>query len=391
MTLLTPLFLVSQKVFFSLAGLLGIGFIIGFHELGHFLFCKMFHIRTPSFSIGFGPKLISKKIGETEFSLSAIPIGGYVEIAGASEVGQGDQREAYASDEHSFARKPWWQKMCVLLGGIAFNLMFAYAALTFLFMAGIPNSGMLYPRNAVPVVAAVEAGSPADLAGIKEGDTIVSIDGQPLNQEIGQDQSHAMVTALRGLKKKANQPATFVVQHDGEQRALEITLREQKLMGQTTGSAGLVFQTEERRGFSILDSLKQGIEVTNAYIAHTFQAFKYIFSRADLSQAGGPLMIISATVKSAGMGFKMFLLLLALISINLAILNLIPVPILDGGQLLFYTIEAIVGRPLPVRVREYIHIASWVAFMALLVWLTYNDLRVLVTPYLSKLIGLFTK
>src|SRR5579872_2199524 len=101
MALLKPLLFISQNICFFVAGLFGVGFIIGFHELGHFLFCKLFNIRTPSFSIGFGPKLISKKIGETEFSLSAIPLGGYVEIAGAAEVGQGEQKDAQATDEHS--------------------------------------------------------------------------------------------------------------------------------------------------------------------------------------------------------------------------------------------------------------------------------------------------
>src|SRR5437762_13928879 len=107
---LVPIF---QNIFFILIGCFGMGFLVGFHEFGHFLFAKLFKIRTPSFSIGFGPKIINKKIGETEFSLSAIPFGGYVEIAGAAEVGQGDQNEAYAKDEGSFAVKPYYQKLLV--------------------------------------------------------------------------------------------------------------------------------------------------------------------------------------------------------------------------------------------------------------------------------------
>src|SRR5690606_27744818 len=97
-------------------GLFGIGFLIGFHELGHFLFCKLFSIRTPSFSIGFGPKLFSKKIGGTEFVISPIPLGGFVEIAGAAEVGQGDQKEASSRDKESFAVKPYYQKLLVMCG-----------------------------------------------------------------------------------------------------------------------------------------------------------------------------------------------------------------------------------------------------------------------------------
>ena len=136
---------IFQQLFFILLGILGMGFLIGFHELGHFLFAKLFKIRIPSFSLGFGPRLLTKKIGETEFCLSAIPFGGYVEIAGAAEVGQGDQKEAFATDEGSFAAKPFYQKLCVMLGGIVFNLAFAYFTMTLLFMTGIPKT----PRSGV--------------------------------------------------------------------------------------------------------------------------------------------------------------------------------------------------------------------------------------------------
>ncbi len=109
MILARAFFLLFQKLFFSMAGILGIGFLIGFHELGHFLFCKLFKIRTPSFSIGFGPRLLKKKIGDTEFALSAITLGGYVEIAGSAEIGQGDQKDAHANDPYSFNQKPLYQ------------------------------------------------------------------------------------------------------------------------------------------------------------------------------------------------------------------------------------------------------------------------------------------
>ena len=115
-----------QSFFFLIIGILGISFLIAFHELGHFLFCKLFNIHTPSFSIGFGPRLISKKIGSTEFKISVIPLGGYVEIAGSAEPGQGKQKDANRMDEQSFAIKPFWQKFLVMIGGILFNMAFAY-------------------------------------------------------------------------------------------------------------------------------------------------------------------------------------------------------------------------------------------------------------------------
>src|SRR5271170_7782292 len=156
------------NIIFIFPALIGVGFLIGFHELGHFLFCKLFNIHTPSFSIGFGPKLISTRIGDTDFSLSAIPLGGYVEIAGAAEVGQGEQEHAYSSDERSFARKPYYQKMLVMFGGIMFNLIFAYTAFIFLCSFGLPAT--------VPTIGTVQADSAAARAGLQSGDTIIAID-----------------------------------------------------------------------------------------------------------------------------------------------------------------------------------------------------------------------
>ena len=123
MDILSYITLSSHKIFIVFLGLLGLGFLIGLHELGHFLFCKLFRVSTPSFSIGFGPRIFSKKIGETTFSLSAIPVGGYVEIAGMAEVAQGEQKEASRKDEYSFASKPYYQKVLIMSGGILFNTL----------------------------------------------------------------------------------------------------------------------------------------------------------------------------------------------------------------------------------------------------------------------------
>lgn len=390
MTLFHPFAFICKHAFFSLAGLIGIGFIIGFHELGHFLFCKLFKIRTPSFSIGFGPKIFSKKIGDTEFSLSAIPVGGYVEIAGAAEVGQGEQKEAHSQDEHSFARRPWYQKMMVILGGIFFNLIFAYTTLILLFMAGAPGSRMLYPLTESPVIETVERNSAAEKAGIVPGDTLIAINSQPIITDQGPIAlSQSMTDRLKTLRDHPNEPVSLTINRNGATQEISTTLDSHEFLGKKVGTLGVIFKTNDWPSLSILDSIRYGVKVTNGYIASTLASFKYIFTKRDVSQAGGPLMIITATVASAGKGAKIFFLLLALISINLAVLNLIPVPILDGGQMLFYTIEAVVGKPLPAKVKEYIHIASWGLFMLLLIYLSAKDIYNLIAPYLDNLKGIF--
>lgn len=368
------------NILFLFPALIGVGFLIGFHELGHFLFCKLFNIHTPSFSIGFGPRIISKRIGDTDFSISAIPLGGYVEIAGAAEVGQGEQEHAQSTDERSFARKPYYQKLLVMLGGIMFNLFFAYFALILLCGLGLPDSNLLYPYNAKPVIKQIEADSPAEKAGLKIGDTIVGIKVDDNIVTIDSTTTKSDTTAL--LKAIQAAPGKTVVLRytrpgkDGiaASEDLSVTLGSINTMGTTIGTLGALYETAALPGFSFTEAISRGINLTNTYIKRTISAFAYLFKSRDTRGMGGPVRIISETATGASKGFKIFLLFLAIISINLAILNLIPLPILDGGQLLFYTIEAIIRRPMPMQIKEYIHIISWVGILILTLFLTFKDM-----------------
>lgn len=379
MILLRSITFLAQNFFFLIAGLIGLNFVIGFHELGHFLFCKVFNIRTPTFSFGFGPFLASKKIGDTTFALSSIPLGGYVEIAGAAEVGQGEQKDAHARDKGSFAIKPYWQKLLVLLGGILFNFIFAYAALIFLFMIGLPKTEFLYPRNAKPVIHEIKADSAASKAELAIGDRIISINGQTLNDN-GLT-AYTLINALPGAE------TSIVIERNGQQQEIPVTLDSKEMGDKKVGSLGVLFEITGTASLPFMSAVKEGIALTNAYIKATVLGFKHIFVKRDVSKMGGPVKIISETIKAAGHGFGVFLFFLAVISINLAIFNLIPLPILDGGQILFYTIEAIIGRPLSVKVREYIHIATWIFILGLVLYLSAQDIWQLVKPYIGKYLG----
>ncbi|MFI5333087.1 MAG: M50 family metallopeptidase [Candidatus Babeliales bacterium] len=391
MTLLPSLCLITKNIGLIIAGLVGFSFIIGFHELGHFLFCKLFGVRTPSFSIGFGPKLMSKKLGETEFSVSAIPFGGYVEIAGASEVGQGEQKDAYAQDAGSFAIKPWYQKALILLGGIIFNLAFAYMAVCLVFLTGAPKGNFLYPLNASSRVASVEPESPAAHSGIKAGDTLLEINGVIIPNDNSERHAESIATALKYVREHPSNQIDIMIEREGSRTQVPLVIGTKDVMGSPLGYLGVGFVPQDLPPFSLIQAIKQGITVTNGWIVMTISAFRHLFASRDTSQLGGPISILSAISMSAGQGIKIFLLLLALISVNLAILNLIPIPILDGGQLVFYTIEALAGRQLPIKVKEYIHIACWVAFLALIVILSAKDLGRMLAPYIDHLRALLGK
>ncbi len=377
MNLIASLLLISHRILYIIIALFGIGFLIGFHELGHFLFCKLFGIRTPSFSIGFGPTLFSKKIGGTEFSLSAIPLGGFVEIAGAAEVGQGEQKHAQSKDSDSFAVKPYYQKFLVMMGGILCNLIFAYFAFILLALTGIPKTPILYPGNAKTIIQHIEPDSAASQAGFKVGDYIRSIN----NVDVYKNTQYLIET----VQSLPNKTVPISIKRDGKMKELMVTIGTRAVGSDTVGSLGLGFEMRAIPGKPLFAAIKRGIQLTNDWIKRTIDGFISIFKRRDMKSVGGPVVIISMLTQGATSSFKIFLLLLAIISINLAILNLIPLPILDGGQLLFYTIEAIIRRPLPLKIREYIHIASWILVLGLVLYLSVHDIARLASPYIETM------
>src|SRR3990167_4896398 len=334
--MLTVTALIKDAIFLII-GLFGIGFLIAIHEFGHFLFCKLFKISTPSFSIGMGPVILKRKIGETVFSLSALPIGGYVEIAGNEEVGQGDQAQAKRNDQYSFANKPYYQKLLVMIGGILFNTIFAYLALTLVFMAGMPKTPILFPDETPAVVGLVKPGSAADQAGLKIGDHIYQINETTIKS----------TTALNKIIQAAPaQPTRLHVIRDGQNIELLAIPNTITAKNKQIGQLGIGFQ--EPKDFeilpaqSIITSIQSSFTATNELIYKTYLSFKGLFEQKSVDNIGGPISVIFATVQGAKKGLKYFLILLSLISINLAVLNIIPIPIMDGGQILFVTIEAII-------------------------------------------------
>lgn len=372
-----------SKLFFSLsnnlaltaAGILGIGFIIAFHEFGHFIFCKIFHVRTNSFSIGYGPKLVKKKFGQTEFSISAFPFGGYVEMASESPKGP--------KDPALFTSKPLYQKLFIIFGGITFNMLFAYFVICLMFLTGLPKSRLLYPINTTATVAEIQKDSAAQQYGIEPGDKIIAINGKNLH---GTAKGFLEIT-----KPLAGKETTVLIERKGQTKKIDVTLGTKEFLGQTYGDLGAIFEVTAKPGVPLFSAIALGIRLTNAYLVNVVLAYKNIFVKRDTSGLGGPIMIISETVKGVAKGFKIFLLFLAIISINLAVLNLIPLPILDGGQALLYTVEGIAGKQLPERTKELIFIACWIGMLILLMYLSAKDLRRITEPWFESIRNFFRK
>lgn len=361
------LFSLAHTATITAAGIIGIGFIIGFHEFGHFIFCKIFKVQTPRFSIGFGPKLISKKIGETEFTLSAIPLGGYVEMATTSPAGP--------NDPTLFAQKPYYQKLFIISGGIAFNMLFAYIVFCLIFLTGMPKSPFLYPYNSKPIISSIDKGSPAEKAGLRVGDQIITINEQKLGD--------SAETLYKVIKSLANQKAALSITRNGQKKKINITLGTRKELGRDIVYLGAMFELTSKPALPFFAAIAYGIKRTNAYLALTIRAYQNLLVKRDTRNIGGPIMIISETIKGAAQGLKIFLLFLAIISINLAVLNLIPLPILDGGQALLFTIEAAIRRQLPERTKELIFIACWIGMITLFIYLSAKDIWRIIESWLT--------
>jgi regulator of sigma E protease len=315
-------------------------------------------------------------------------------MAGSAEFGQGDQAHATMSGNLSYGSKPYWQKLLVSLGGILFNLLFAYIIFSGLFLAGSSN------KQAVMVVDVVKD-SAAEQAGLKTGDAIIGLSATKLAVEASRSDvaSYIDLVPNGSLLADAQQlllgaiqanPGTEVVlklERNHEELDLPILLREKNLGGQTIGSLGANFLFPLPR-LPLFQAIKAGISYTNQNILLIIESIKRLFSQRSLEGAGGPLMIISMSATSAQHGTVPLLIFLALLSINLALINLLPIGALDGGQILFITIEAITRRKIPMAIKNTIDIGSWVMFLSLFAFLTYRDILHLFGAKINTLISL---
>jgi regulator of sigma E protease len=361
-----------NKFFFVFIGLLGLGLLIAIHELGHFLLCKLFNVYTPSFSIGFGPIILTKKIGETDFKLSAIPLGGYVEIAQSE-----DQVIPQESNALYFETINWWKKLSIMLGGIAFNLLSAY--LIFIGLTIGKDHTIIYKNYASCAIKEIKQGSEAFNKNLNASFTIEKID------EFSLDQTKPLLGQLEILMLSPFNPkVTFTNNaHEIIELVLEIpneTITNEKkkawIIFEKLSDLGITFTI--KKPISVVSAIATGIKQTNNLIHATFSGLISALKGSSSASLSGPIMIIAISSKVIEKGVSQFLIFLALISINLALMNLIPLPILDGGQILFLAIELIFRRPLNSKIREYISLICWIGFIVLFVYLSWNDILKLI-------------
>jgi regulator of sigma E protease len=349
-----------ESVIYSVvAAIIGLGVLIVFHEFGHFLVAKLCGVGVLTFSVGFGPKLLVKKKGETEYALSAFPLGGYVKMVGEDP----DEEVSQADVQRSFGHKPLLQRIAIVAAGPGFNLLLAVLLLMVVFLF-----------YGVPVVStqigSVEKASPAEMAGIQRGDRIIAVNGrsvdswETLSSAIKESQGKPLNLRLRRSDKEIE---VIVEPRKKEARNIFGERRDEWMIG--IGSQVTI--EKGNPGLSIIKAFTQTYE----YAKLTLVAlFKMVTGEVSPRNLGGPILIAQMAGQQAQEGFASFLAFVAVLSINLGVLNLLPIPVLDGGHLLFFLVEAVIGRPVSVRYREMAQQVGIFLLLLLMVYAFYNDI-----------------
>jgi regulator of sigma E protease len=444
-----------------LALIIVLGVLIFIHEAGHFLAAKWAGIYVHRFSLGLGPPIpwLTFRRGETEYSISWLPLGGYVKMASREEdvtssALEGGHAEAAVPADRVFEAKPVWKRMIVILAGVTMNALFAWLAFTFLVakngrqidpattvgrvieemvppgaesLREIPVGSRITSINGRPVtswnevvdgianspepeirielesgeavvlpihqdaleqrlkasqalqpfrpavIGQILPGKPAERAGLEPSDSIVAVNGRPV---------HQWYDVLEALQDNGGEPISIEVVGRTGRRTLEVRPEVETVEGldgkpRQVGRIGISVKLDFRsEPLGLGAALVEGWKATASASTQIVRTVRGLFSgRISRREVGGPIMIGQLAGESARMGLDPFLAFMALISINLAILNLLPIPVLDGGQFLFLLAEAVIRRPLPLKLRERLTAVGMVLIVLLMGLAFSNDIR----------------
>lgn len=339
--------------------LLALSFLIFFHELGHFLAARLFGVHVEVFSIGFGRKVFRKTIGKTEYALSMIPLGGYVKMKGqddANPLARSDAPDAYNS-------KLPWQRTVILMAGSVFNFLLAFLLFIIIAQAGF--------KALAPTVGEVKDGSPAMVAGVMAGDKIVEISGVKIRSW----------DEISPLIKGSDGALDLMIERDGTLKRLVLSAQ--------IGSAENIFGEVEKRKmigispkgevviltYGFVDSFGVALNKTIQASTLIFQSIiKLISGVISPDNVGGVISIVQFTSEASALGIVPLLMITALISVNLGVLNLLPIPALDGGHIMMVLYEQFSGKPPSEKVFYNLTITGWGLLGALMLLGLYNDI-----------------
>lgn len=352
-------------LYYLLPFVLVLGVLIFFHELGHFLAAKYFGVKVLKFSLGFGPKLLGRRVGDTEYVISALPLGGYVKMLGENP----DEEEEPLSPEDmekSFSNKHAAKRMGIVAAGPLFNLILALLIFCGFYMA----AGVHVMTTAI---GQVRENSPASQAGFLEGDIITAVDGQ---------ETANWPQLKERIQGNTGQPIEVRVRRGKDHVTLTVTPEisvSHNIFGEEIRSPliGIVAAgTFEKVNLTPLEAVAEGFRKTWEIIELTCLTVVKLIQRViPMETVGGPILIGQMTGQLAEENWVHLIPFTAVISINLGILNLLPVPVLDGGFIVLLLIELIIGRPLHIKKRELLQKIGVALLVLLMLFVIVNDIK----------------
>ncbi|MFH2048850.1 MAG: RIP metalloprotease RseP [bacterium] len=338
-----------------------LGILVFIHELGHFLVAKKVGIKVERFSLGFPPNIFSKKWGETTYCIGIIPLGGYVKMAGEQPTD-----EATGAPEE-FMSKSVWQRAAVIFAGPFMNYILAiFLLISIYYFGGRP----LFDENRVLVGEVTEDG-PAFAAGLQGDDQIISINGLGVNR---------FDSLANQIYKVVEKPLELSWVHQNDTITKTITTKLTTIPNSSGGmdTIGIIGFTQKVIGYEkypLTQSITEGFLMTHTLVYTTFDFLRKVLSMQVSPKAiGGPLFIAQQSGKEARKGASSLFFFMALLSVNLAVINIVPIPVLDGGQLVFLAIEKLRGSPLSMKARITAQQVGIIVVLGLIVMVTYNDI-----------------
>lgn len=344
-----------------------VSFLILVHELGHFLAAKKAGLKVEEFGLGLPPRIFGKKIGETIYSVNLIPFGGFVRIFGDLD------SEEDLEEDRSFVKQPPSIKLFVAVAGILMNFLLGFFIFWALFSFGnevvLDSSNRTRAVEKVIGILQVAKNSPAEQAGLKPGDKIskIKVNDQlftSLNEE----------DFLEITKQNAGQEITLILSSG---REIKVIPRKNPPTGE--GALGIMIAEVGKVSYPFFEAffqaLKYSFKVSLHLFSLIFQLFSGLLFRGELHNLSGPVGLISFTAEVVKTGLSQTLSFIGLISLNLAVFNLLPLPALDGGRILFLLWELLSRKPVPAKYEAWIHSAGMLLLLGLLILVTFNDLK----------------
>jgi len=352
-----------------------LGILIFIHELGHFLVARLGGVGVQKFSLGFGPKIFGRKIGETEYVLSWIPLGGYVKLLGESGTEELPPEDA----KRSFYKQPTWKRLLIVLAGPVFNFLLAVVIFCIVFMYGIPNL--------LPVIGQMSPDSAAASAGIAAGDKILTLNGKNITYW---DEIKPIITESKGNDIKV------IVQRGSEEKSFTVKpklSRAKNIFGEEESAyligvspAGKTVIERKNPLSAVGSSFEKTWEISKLTVISVVKMLEGVISPRTL---GGPIFIAQVAGDQVREGLVPYILFMAILSINLGVINLFPIPVLDGGHIFFYLIEMVTRREIPVKVKEWSQQIGFVALLMLMLFVIMIDIERLNIKPINDVLKIF--